>query len=618
MATLGKTLFGLVLVAGAAALLLRGCGQEAAPPAAGPQVAANAANGAELASGATSGTAREATPQRDAVPAAASSAAWLDHPYTLELDVLVVDPLGLPVQGHSLRLSVPHGTMNDAPVASGPDGRLSMRWPSRVASGSVVLVDGHDTRRTVAVQHGSKTRVTLLGARSGGGPELVISFAQEGAGTTLALSNAVVNQVRFVRDFDAPKAGTEPAAPSGLHPFVVFDTRAAVAKVETAALVEALVIPETVFDVSSVQSSLFFANHMRSVFNASRAANESAAAETPAAVRIAGTVFGDDGKPVAKLPVVLLGQGPQPVQQVETDGAGQFVFEGLAAAEFTVRAGGTEAGLATAPAVTTVGTTSVVLNLQRGSCVRGKALRADGTPLAKAAVSWRANDGTWCDETTTHGDGSFAFANLPGSAGTVLLWAPEDASPLPIASAANVLCDSGELVLRAAEAGSAMRIEPVLPEGVDGAVSVRLWNLDLGLGKPVPGPEAGKPYEFDKLAAGWYRVELHHAATGWIDAGRFWLDGKANAELGRVLLPAPARVKIEVDPALLPGKDQQRAEVCSLRPDVDVRLAGVDAADTLLLPAGDYVFAWRGADGAVHFHRFAAVAGRELTVRPMY
>ena len=65
-------------------------------------------------------------------------------------------------------------------------------------------------------------------------------------------------------------------------------------------------------------------------------------------------------------------------------------------------------------------------------------------------------------------------------------------------------------------------------------------------------------------------------------------------------------------------QDQPRAEVCSLRPDVDVRLAGVDAADTLLLPAGNYVFAWRGADGAVHFHRFAAVAGRELTVRPMY
>ena len=305
------------------------------------------------------------------------------------------------------------------------------------------------------------------------------------------------------------------------------------------------------------------------------------------------------------------------MQQVDTDDAGQFVFEGLAAAEFTVRAGCTEAGLATVPAVTTVGTTSVVLNLQRGSCVRGKALRADGTPLAKAAVSWRANDGTWCDETATHDDGSFAFANLPGSAGTVLLWAPEDASPLPIASAANVLCDSGEVVLRAAaDARSVVRIEPVLPEGIDGAVSVRLWNLDLGLGKPVPGPEAGKPHEFDKLAAGWYRVELHHAATGWIDAGRFWLDGKANAELGRVLLPAPARVKFELDPTRLPAKDQQRAEVYSLRPDVDVRFAGVGAADTLLLPAGDYVFAWRGADGASHFERFTAVAGKELTVRP--
>ena len=304
MATLGKTLFGLVLVAGAAVLLMRGCGEESAPPVAGLQVAANPANGAEVAIGATSGTAREAAPLRDAVPAAASSAAWLDHPFLFELDVLVVDVLGLPVQGHSLRLSVPHSTMNDAPAASGPDGRLSMRWKSRVASGSVVLVDSHDTRRTVAVQHGRKTRVTLLGARSGSGPELVISFQKDGNGPTLALAHGI----QFVRDIAPAPAGAEPGAPSGLHPFVVFDTRAAVAKVEEPQVAVSFSEMEIGFASSQWMSSVGLGGSLR--LTTSRAVSEANPAEPPAAVRIAGTVFGDDGKPVAKLPVVLLGQGP--------------------------------------------------------------------------------------------------------------------------------------------------------------------------------------------------------------------------------------------------------------------------------------------------------------------
>lgn len=601
-----KTLFAVGLV-GAAALFAYGLGLDPSPPSASRSPAAVAPD-AELETSSTSGP--QAAPHREAVSTAAGGEAWLEHPYRFELEVLVVDRLGLPVEGQSLRLSLPASTMIDAPGASGPDGRLTMSWPSRLPTGSAVLVDERDTRRSVAMQHGTKTRVTLLGVRGGKGPELVLSFVQDGAQRG---QMAVTNKVSFVRDFATPKSDDDSAASRGLHPYVVFDTAAAVAKVEVPAPVDGITfVSEITFDSNSFVLSAAFGEAL------ARATQPPALATTTASTaRIAGTVFGEDGKPAAKLPVVVLGPGPQPLQQVETDDAGQFLFENLAAADFTVRAGGTEAGLAAVPATTTTGTTTVQLNLRRGSCVRGKALRADGAPIRDAVVTWRAIDGTWCDETTSHQDGSFTFANLPGTAGTVLLWAPNDEHPLPIASAANVLCDTGELVLRAERtAESAVRIEPVLPEGVEGSLSVRVWNLDLGIATRIPDPEAGRAHALGKLGAGWYRVEVHHATTGWFDAGRHWLDGKTDCDLGRVVLPQPAKVKFELDPSLLPVKDQQAFEVCSLRRDVDVRLAGVGPADTLLLPAGDYVFAWRGLGGAAHFHRFAAVAGRELTVRP--
>jgi hypothetical protein len=290
------------------------------------------------------------------------------------------------------------------------------------------------------------------------------------------------------------------------------------------------------------------------------------------------------------------------------------VFGGLPAGEFTVRAGGSDAGLATCPATTTTGISSVTLQLDRGSCVRGKALAANGAPLAGATVTWRASDGAWCDETTACDDGTFVLANLPGTAGTVLVWGD---GRLPLASAANVLCDSGELVLRAAaESASTLRIEPVLPDGVEGGPAVRVWNLDLGIAVRVPDAEAGQPHAIGGLGPAWYRVEIHHAATGWFDAGRHWIDGKTDCDLGRVALPTPATVTFELDAEALPAKDRQAFEICSLRRHVDVRLTGAGPADRLLLPGGDYVFAWRGADGGVHFHRFTAIGGRAVAIRP--
>jgi hypothetical protein len=50
---------------------------------------------------------------------------------------LVVDETGVPVEGHKLRLAPPGCTLNDAKAATGPDGRVTLSWRSRVPTGEV-------------------------------------------------------------------------------------------------------------------------------------------------------------------------------------------------------------------------------------------------------------------------------------------------------------------------------------------------------------------------------------------------------------------------------------------------------------------------------------------------
>jgi hypothetical protein len=286
---------------------------------------------------------------------------------------------------------------------------------------------------------------------------------------------------------------------------------------------------------------------------------------------------------------------------------------------FTVRAGGDRAGLGTAPAPVTTGTTPVAVHLRTGSCVRGRALDAAGQPLANARVEWRAADGSWCDMTKAGDDGAFVFANLPGGPGSVLLF-PADDRRLPLAILPAVLPDAGEAVLQPKDAKGSVTVQPI-PVPDHEAPSVRCWQLDTGMAMRLRGPqgEHEDTWTLDQLPAGFYEFEAHTAGIGRRSLGKHWIDGKSPLDLGRVELPRDGEIVFELPAELLPiAEDQRACELCMLRKDADVRaLESPPPLDRpIRLPVGEWVFAYKHRSGAVRFHRFTVNAGERTVVAP--
>lgn len=644
VSTTTKTLVAAgVLCAGG--LFYYSMGQE--PPPAAPALPKDAPQPGPAAT-TSAATGRAEGEVREAASAAAPAAndAWLDHPYTLELEVQVVDAIGLPVEGRRLRLAPTNCTLDDADKSTGEDGKVLLSWPSRQPNGEVVIADERGTLRRATVQHGRRTQLVLAG-RSGGGN--VISFRMSGnnglaiQGNELRLSSGsgggvpVLSNVPVLgRLFTAGQGGF--TMQEGLHPFARFGTKGPEAKAGPG--------PDLAWsDSSSFTLSLDGASF--------QIGGDESGKPRPQLARVAGTVFGEDGKPAKKVPVVLLGEGGLAVKRGETDEQGIFAFEELLPASFTVRAGGTAAGLATAPAPTTTGTTPVTLNLQRGSCVRGRAVGADKKPLAGARIVWRAADGSWWDTTDTQKDGTFVLANLPASGGTVIAWTGKQDEPLRALAVPAVLNDTGELVLQEPEAKSTLKLDPQVAEGAARqAAEVRVWQLDTGLGAVMQAPEGNKPWQMGSLPAGFYRVELFTAGGGWQDLGKHWIDGAADCDLGRVAVNPPAVVEFDLG-ALGAAKEAARSEakevtgspgkqgggtavvreqpfvtdftpatapngveLYQVRPDLDIRLQCGDlpAKGTLEMPAGDFVLAFRRGEGPVQFQRFTTRAGGHTTL----
>ena len=542
---------------------------------------------------------QDPTNLREAAAATATVEAWLEHPYTLELEVLVVDDTGLPVEGQTLNLAPTRSASNRAPSTTGPDGKALITWRSRTTGAEVILVDPRGTLRRLALAHGHRTSITLLGQASAQGT-LHMYFE---ARTTSA---KVLGSIPILSRFFVNESPSPPSMHAGLHPHAVFDDPCACVAERPDSHEEGAQVEFRIRSISSGLTRLAITDTI---------AADGAVPQTTNA--IAGLVFGEDGKPVAKVPVALLGSSPQALFRTATDEQGQFRFDKLAAGEFTVRAGGHAEGLATTPAVVTVGTTQVSLVLRTEACVRGRVQTSHGTPIEGAVVEWRASDGSWCDAETSAKDGTFTLANLPGAPGTVFVWSPDAQVPLPIAVAANVLCNTGELLFAHDPASAcALTIEPLLPEGCENApVEVRVWNLDTAIGTTMPAGESG-PARLANLPAGWYQVEVRAPGAGYVDSGRHWLDGKGACDLGRVTLPNSGRVRFAVPANALPDGDQRAFEVSLLRADQDVRVAfsTFPLEQTTHLPAGTYVFAFRHKDGGTRFQRFTVRGGQETVV----
>lgn len=561
------------------------------------------------------------SPQADATTEARSAAtpsrAGLDalaHPYIVELELLVLDPLGLPVEGYTPLLGPVGCARNAADAATGPDGRVTLRWPTRQPQVTFDLADPRGQVRRITLRHDQPTKLALLGERKGG---MVVRLAGGSGTTELVVDSGKLDLSRALTNDRRVSAGGRPTMREGLHPAARFgDDSARVVE-------EAPATRELTLSLSdAIGGRLRFGL-------ASEGVGSPAAADVRA---IAGTVFGSDGKPAAKLPIVLLGSGPQPLEQKETGDDGTFRFEGVAAGDFTVRAGGDARGLATAPATTTQGTTPVTLHLQLGSCVRGKALTPDGAPLAKALVEWRALDHSWVDQTEVGDDGAFVFANLPGGPGQVLLLPADGARSLPLAVAPSVLPDSEGLELRGdAKGRGAIVVEPIRSAS-DPRPQIRVVHADTGLvagmfppikkanenGQQASIQVAQPRWTMPGLPAGFYDVELRLPGGGVRALGRHWCDGNGPVDLGRVELPRPGEVQFAASAELLPVDEAQRVlEIVALRSDLDVRaeLAPVPLDRPVQLPAGDYVLLFRHRDGGVGTQRFTVRAGERRDVR---
>ena len=119
---------GVVAAVAAAAALYRN-GAADAPIAVDPTEPDGASDG-RATSGEVEGA--KATATREAVDTAtAPNDDWLAHPYVLKLAVRLVDPLGLPVAGRTLRMAPLGCTLDDATKDTDADGKVVLEWPSR-------------------------------------------------------------------------------------------------------------------------------------------------------------------------------------------------------------------------------------------------------------------------------------------------------------------------------------------------------------------------------------------------------------------------------------------------------------------------------------------------------
>ncbi|MBL8727971.1 MAG: sigma-70 family RNA polymerase sigma factor [Planctomycetes bacterium] len=516
-----------------------------------------------VAAGATE-RAAGSTLREPALPAP-SNEAWLDHPFTFELEVRVVDETGLPVQGFAVRFAPEHTRLHE--VYTGPDGTVLLSWRSRRMRGSAVLQDGQANLVRVPLVHGRRA-VRTIGRGALHPPRRRDQVP-------------MLQAVPLTTTFDLFAETPQPTP--GLHPHALFSE--ACAKTTAAADGPELTISESVTE--SIESAAEVAQHDG----------------------VTGTVLDATQSPAPGVPVVVFGSGVQPLDRTTTDLEGAFRFEDLAPGTFTVRAGGDGRGLATAPVTVTAGRSAITLFLLPGACVRGRVLQPDGAPIDGAIVTWRATDDSWWDGAPTSRDGTFTLANLPADEGVVAIWPPGDGRHMPTVVQVARTGGSDLVVTCDPASGNKLQLRPVpATAAAPVQLTMRLWNGDTGLGFEEAGTVTDEPWRLEHLPAGWYQLELFAPGSGWFDAGTHWLDGTTEVDLGRIVLPEPGTVQF--------APRDGACEVCQLRADVDVRvqLAPVPFDQPVLLPAGDYVFACRPAAGRTTFQRFTVRSGETTFV----
>jgi RNA polymerase sigma-70 factor (ECF subfamily) len=617
----GSKIAILAAAAAACAAVIWSRGDAPAPVAAQPVAAARTAP----VDPAAQAPAREPAPaERSEVATAEPVPPLLAHPFEYDLQIEVRDRDGLPVANAQAWLGPAGCALAKVPATTGPDGIVHAQWRGKQPTMELALqMESMHTLHRVLARAGAPQRAVVEG-RSGGG-NLVLSFVLDQGDkgrarvhTLQPVASTDLDGLVFALDSRATTSPFQMAA--GLHPFAVFGDALAAARHtgEQRLDVAGEFLAQTAFHLQ-VNAATF---DMGQAFLRSgiTVVDSEAKDGAPPPTVLEGTVYDEQGKPVPHATVCWGDQVDVPAERAQADDKGNFRFTDVKPGAHELRAGGGDAGLARAHVdVVAEKTTHWEARLQREAVIRGRALDAQGKPLAGWIVEVEDQQRQWNDACKVHDDGSFVLPNQPPGLATVLLRSKDDAVKLPVAVAGSVLPDSNELLIRydAAAAAGKLQLEPQLPEGVqDVQIEVRVWQEETGRGAAMTKAKDSPVFSLGGLAAGWYRLEVGATQLGWTDAGRQWVDGKGALDLGRFALPKPGRVHIEHGKDSVPAGDELEQQICVRRPDCDVRVEDAQAAkgSDLVLPPGDYWLLWRDVRGARHVRAFVIRAGLETRI----
>jgi hypothetical protein len=251
------------------------------------------------------------------------------------------------------------------------------------------------------------------------------------------------------------------------------------------------------------------------------------------------------------------------------------------------------------------------IRLLRGEVLAGRVLLPEGRTAEGWRVEYVTGDEAWIDGAAVATDGTFAFANVPHGAGTLLLWSKE-AHRLPAAIDTSTLVGSTDLQfdlrLTGAPSGTLQLRVQTSSADMREPATVFVWQVASRRGAMAIRRQDGT-HELDGLAPGFYRVSVGNAGSGWQDLGEHWVDGQTAVDMGTVQLRSPATLRIE-------GRARaQRPQFYLRRPELDLRAERVtEGRDTLFLPPGRWLALW-GDSANLHVREFDLVTGETTTVR---
>lgn len=497
--------------------------------------------------------------------------------HVFELVVTVIDRTGLPDEGQWVFVAPRRCALNRWPEPTGEDGATRIRWRARAAAMPVV----------VALQHVGN----LLGMQD------VVVRAGEPVALTLVRDEPVrctgplwpaSQERKFLPGCASCHSGRE-----------WLDTLNFAVDAPREILREEVAFADrAVLDVDAFGPRSSFVGTARG-WCSSRP--------------VEGVVLDGHGFPAPGVRVSCSHGKGWPVGRTRTNAKGAFYFGSVPIGSVMLRAGGEDLGLAMLELHTgsVAAMRHVELRLEKGACIRGRALADDGRPLGGCSVEFVADDGRHADLCTVGDDGSFELPNQPLTTGTLML--TRHAGGLPIAFQRGVAPAAAELRLDLAATGAAGSVTLRVRTEPHARIDARAWHVATGRGVPLWDVGEGRLAVLG-LAAGRYRIAVGTDGSPWLDLGERQVDGRSCTDLGEIVPPAPAELVLERGAAPLPALPELYAR--RAWGDLLAEHRGALAGDRIPLPAGAWRLVWRPTSGGpLRSHDFEVAPAARVSVQ---